>query len=93
MRVARMAHRAGLVVQPHMSGWGTGYIDLLHFHSAIPNPGPFQEYKGPSRIPIECDTSSLRPQAGSIRVPSGPGFGIEIDPDWVRRARELDPGA
>jgi L-alanine-DL-glutamate epimerase-like enolase superfamily enzyme len=91
LRVARMAHRAGLVVQPHMSGWGTGYIDLLHFHSAIPNPGPFQEYKGPGRIPIECDTSSLRPEDGSIRVPTGPGFGITMDPDWVRRARILDP--
>jgi L-alanine-DL-glutamate epimerase-like enolase superfamily enzyme len=89
MRVARMAHQAGLLVQPHMSGWGTGYIDLLHFHAAMPNPGPFQEYKGQSRIPIECDTSSLRPENGAIPIPTGPGFGITIDPDFIKRATRV----
>ncbi len=89
MRVARMADHVGLIVQPHMSGWGTGFIDLLHYHAAMPNPGPFQEYKGQSRVPVESDTSSLRPENGVIQVPTGPGFGIRIDPDYLGAARRV----
>lgn len=40
MRVARMAHAAGMLCTPHMSGSGLGYLDMAHFVSSIPNPGP-----------------------------------------------------
>lgn len=89
MRVARMAAHFGIPCSPHMSGWGLGYLDMLHFVSAMPAPGTFHEYKGPSSIPFECTTSSLRPEEGSIRVPSGPGFGVEIDPDFLKEAEEV----
>ncbi|MGE3822059.1 MAG: mandelate racemase/muconate lactonizing enzyme family protein, partial [Isosphaeraceae bacterium] len=46
MRVARMAHAAGLECTPHMSGSGLGYLDLAHFVSCIPNPAAFHEFKG-----------------------------------------------
>lgn len=89
MRVARMAAQVGIPCAPHMSGWGLGYLDMLHFVSAMPEPAAHHEYKGPSDIPIECSTSSLRPVGGAIRVPSGPGLGVEIDSDYLDEAERV----
>ncbi len=86
MRVARMAHRAGMLCTPHMSGSGLGYLDAAHFASCIPNPVPFTEYKGSADIPLTSATSSLKVEGGMVRVPSGPGFGVTIDPVFVREA-------
>jgi L-alanine-DL-glutamate epimerase-like enolase superfamily enzyme len=86
MRVARMAAEAGIACTLHMGGTGLGYLDALHFMACIPNAHEFQEYKGPSGIPVTCDTSSLQPKDGIVRVPSGPGFGYTVDPDFVRKA-------
>ncbi len=86
MRVARMAHAAGLLCTPHMSGSGLGYLDAAHFASCIPNPVPFTEFKGDADIPVSSGTSSLKCENGVVRVPSGPGFGITIDPAYIREA-------
>jgi L-alanine-DL-glutamate epimerase-like enolase superfamily enzyme len=86
MRVARMADAAGLLCTPHMSGSGLGYLDAAVFASCIPNPVPFTEYKGSADVPVTSETSSLKVENGYVRVPSGPGFGITIDPAFVRKA-------
>lgn len=88
--VARMAAAAGMQCTVHMSGAGLGYLYTIHFASYVENAGPHQEFKGTGRVPVESDTSSLRCRRGSIRVPSGPGFGVEIDPDFVRAARRVE---
>ncbi|CAN5768076.1 hypothetical protein BH23PLA1_BH23PLA1_29420 [soil metagenome] len=89
MRVARMAHEAGMLCAPHMSGGGLGYLDVAHFVSCIPNPAPFHEYKGDTDIPVTSETSSLKSEDGIVRVPTGPGYGVTIDPDFVRDARPV----
>ena len=35
---------------------------------------------------MSSETSSLKVENGMVRVPSGPGFGITIDPAFVREA-------
>ena len=90
MRVARMAHAAGMLCTPHMSGSGLGYLDAAIFASCIPNPVPFTEYKGSADIPVTSETSSLKVEGGRVRVPSGPGFGVTIDPAFVREAVEVE---
>jgi D-galactarolactone cycloisomerase len=85
-KVARMAAAAGLTVVPHMSGGGLGYLDVVHFASFTPNIGPFMEFKGNADLPVHCTTSSLRCANGVVRCPSGPGFGVTIDADFVQRA-------
>ncbi len=89
VRVARMAEAAGMKITLHMSGGGLGYLDAVHCISALPNALQFQEYKGNSNIPMTCDTSTLAPKDGVVRVPSGPGFGIVIDPEWVKAGRRV----
>ena len=89
MRVARMAHAAGMLCTPHMSGSGLGYLDVAHFVSCIPNAGPHHEFKGNTRLPVHCETSSLECENGVVRVPSGPGYGITIDPGLIKNARTV----
>ena len=85
MRVARMAAAFGKVCTPHISG-GLGYLYMMHFVSAIPNAGPFHEFKGNSKeISIVCPTSSMKIDNGVIKVPTGPGCGVEVDPDYLKK--------
>ncbi len=88
-RVARMAASRGMQVVPHMSGGGLGYLDVVHFASFTPNAGPFMEFKGNTDLPIECPTSSLKCENGTVRCPTGPGFGVTIDPAFVDRAERV----
>ena len=86
MKVARMAEVYGMPCTPHISGSGLGYLYMMHFVAAIPNPGPFHEFKGFNReIPLECKTSDLDSNAGVVTVPSGPGSGIEIDSGFIAK--------
>jgi L-alanine-DL-glutamate epimerase-like enolase superfamily enzyme len=85
MRVARMAAAKQKDCIPHISG-GLGYLYMMHFVSVLPNAGTYHEFKGNNReLPIHCSTSSLTIGDGVIKVPSGPGSGVEIDPDWVKK--------
>ena len=89
IRVARMAAEAGMPCTLHISGtYFSGYFYMLHFASCVPNIGPYQEYKGKRKdVPFSCDTSSLESRNCVIRIPSGPGFGITLDPDFVKKAQ------
>lgn len=85
-KVARMAAAVGMPVVPHMSGGGLGYLDVVHFASFTPNIGPFMEFKGNTDLPVECATSSLKVEKGIVRCPTGPGFGVKVDPDYVKKS-------
>jgi len=86
MKVARMAEAFDKSCVPHISGSGLGYLYMMHFVSAVPNAGPYHEFKGFNRdIPVECKTSSLESDEGIVTVPSGPGMGLDIDPDYIKK--------
>jgi L-alanine-DL-glutamate epimerase-like enolase superfamily enzyme len=90
-RVARMAQEAGIPITLHMSGNGLGYLQVLHFASYIPNVGDYQEYKGKTgNLDFTCPTSNLTVRDSHIRVPSGPGFGIEIDDNFIAAGTVLE---
>ncbi|HEV3485965.1 MAG TPA: mandelate racemase/muconate lactonizing enzyme family protein, partial [Vicinamibacterales bacterium] len=90
IRVARMAEAAGMPCTPHMSGGGLGYLYVAHFASCVPNAGPFQEYKGEDdSLPVGSDTSTLTCVNGTLKVPTGPGLGVTIDPAFVKAAETL----
>jgi L-alanine-DL-glutamate epimerase-like enolase superfamily enzyme len=85
MKVARMAQAMGKLHVPHISG-GMGYLYMIHFVSVIPNAGPYHEFKGLDRaLKYECKTSDLLTTGGEVVVPTGPGSGIEIDPDYIKK--------
>tara|TARA_Y100001980_G_C14556928_1_gene354622 strand:+ start:45066 stop:46325 length:1260 start_codon:yes stop_codon:yes gene_type:complete len=91
MKVARMADALGKPCVPHISGSGLGYLYMMHFVSILPNAGPYHEFKGFSDdIPIGSNTSDLKMKDGKIDVPSGPGLGVDIDPDFVRKHKKIE---
>lgn len=86
MKVARMAAAFGKTIVPHMSGGGLGYVYNIQFVSAVPNAGTHHEFKGlRTNVQFECKTSPLQVVDGKIKVPTGPGFGVDIDTDWVKK--------
>ena len=84
LKVARMGHAMGKKCIPHLSG-GFGFIYMLHLISAMPNAGDHIEFKGYTNIPLKCESSPLRVEDGRIKVPTGPGIGVDIDPDYVKK--------
>lgn len=90
LKVAYMAAHVNMKCIPHVSGSGLGYLYLMHYISVLPNAGPYHEFKGfNEEIPLECSTSSLTSRNGVVRIPSGPGSGVELDPDFIGKHRVL----
>lgn len=88
MKVARMAAAYGKEFVPHMSGGGLGFLYNIHMVSAVKNAGEHHEFKSfKTNVRYECKTSPLKVVDGKIQVPTGPGFGVEFDPDWVKKHR------
>ncbi|MBK8503396.1 MAG: mandelate racemase/muconate lactonizing enzyme family protein [Saprospiraceae bacterium] len=86
MKVALMAEAMGKQCTPHMSGGGLGYLYMIHFVSALPNASRHHEFKGlKTHLPFECKTSSLLVEDGKMKVPTGPGLGVDIDPDFINK--------
>ena len=86
MKVALMANALGKKCTPHMSGGDLGFLYMMHFVSALPNALPFHEFKGfKTEVVFECKTSPLKSINGLVKVPTGPGLGIDFDPEFVRK--------
>ena len=67
-----------------------GYLYNSHLVSVLPNAGAHHEFKGlQTHVPFECKTSPLKVVGGKIKVPTGPGLGVEIDPDFVKKHRPV----
>lgn len=59
----------------------------------MPNIGEPMEFKGHTELPVHCTSSSLRCERGMVRCPSGTGFGVTIEADFLNRATKLEAGA
>ena len=87
-RVARMAAAAGSTVSIHLSG-GLGYASMLQFASWLPNPAPFQEYKGDIEKTGGWFDPPIRLRNGALTVPTAPGLGMTALPDLLKGARKI----
>lgn len=86
MQVARMAHGFGIKCTPHMTGGDLGFLYMMHFVSALPNALQYHEFKGfKTEVLYECKTSPLKSVNGAVKVPTGPGSGVDIDPDFIKK--------
>ena len=60
---------------------------VLHFAAVPPNAGREIEYKGEKdKIDFICDSSTLKPINGRIKVPTGPGFGLELTAAYLKNS-------
>ncbi len=92
VKAARMAAAFGKTIVPHMSGGGLGFFYNVQLVSALPNAGAHHEFKSfRTHVKFESATAPLKVIDGKIKVPTGPGFGVEIDPDWVGKHEIVKP--
>jgi L-alanine-DL-glutamate epimerase-like enolase superfamily enzyme len=91
MKIALMADSMGKTCVPHISGSGLGYLYMMHYVSAIPNAGPYHEFKGFNKeLPFESTTTPIRSEGGVVTVPTGPGLGVRIDPDYLAKHKRIE---
>jgi len=84
VKVALMADAFGKSFIPHMSGGGLGFLYNSILVSVAPNAGLHHEFKGlDTNVKFECPTSPLKVVNGKIKVPTGPGMGVNFDPEFV----------
>ena len=91
MQVAQMAHAAGLPCTPHSANWSLVTLFTMHLLCAIPNPGKYLEFsiEGEDYYPWQEGLfvqSPYKIKEGHISLPEGPGWGVEINPEWLSRA-------
>jgi L-alanine-DL-glutamate epimerase-like enolase superfamily enzyme len=87
-RVARMARKVDMWICPHNTQTGAASVNILQFAATTPNIGPYMEYV--SRGPAKKEswyTPNFEIKNGVIPVPTGPGMGLEFDPDFLKKAR------
>jgi L-alanine-DL-glutamate epimerase-like enolase superfamily enzyme len=91
LRVARMAEAAGLPVTPHSANLSMVTLFTMHLLGAIPNAGKYLELsiEGPDYYPWQEGLFRNPPYAvedGRVTIPSDPGWGVEIAPEWLARS-------
>ena len=86
-KVARMARKANMWICPHDTQTGAATVNILQFASVTPNMGPFMEYvshQAPKKESWYSPNFDIKD--GVIPVPSGPGTGLQFDPDFIKTA-------
>jgi L-alanine-DL-glutamate epimerase-like enolase superfamily enzyme len=91
LKVAHMAHAAGLPCTPHSANLSLVTICTMHLLGAIPNPGKYLEFsiEGEDYYPWQEGLFLGDPYKvtdGKLQIPQGPGWGVEINPAWLEKA-------
>ncbi len=91
LEVCRMAAKAGLPVTPHAANLSLVTMCTMHLLKAIPNAGKYLELsiEGLDYYPWQDGLFLGDPYLvtdGHVTVPDAPGWGVEINPDWLDRA-------
>ena len=91
LEVARMAAAAGLPCTPHAANLSLVTMCTMHLLRAIPNAGKYLEFsiEGPDYYPWQEGLfrgDPYRIEDGHATVTDAPGWGVEIEPDWLDRA-------
>jgi L-alanine-DL-glutamate epimerase-like enolase superfamily enzyme len=90
MKVARMAQSAGLRITPHISAGGLGFLYMLQMVSVCPALEKYNEFKmfetvdaNGTIFPVESKAEKFESIDGVIKIPSGSGMGVTVDPAYI----------
>ncbi len=90
LRLARLAVEADLPCTPHSANLSLVTVFSLHLLGAIEAAGPYVEFtiEEPDHYPWQPDLyqPGLIVRDGRVAIPDGPGWGVEINPDWLAAA-------
>jgi L-alanine-DL-glutamate epimerase-like enolase superfamily enzyme len=92
LRVVRMAAAAGLPVTPHCANLSLVTLFTMHLLRAIPGAGKYLEFsiEGADYYPWQDGLfvqDPYRIDAGRATVTDAPGWGVDINPDWLARSK------
>ncbi len=87
-----MAEEAGLACTPHSANLSMVTLFTMHLLGAIGNAGKYLEFsiEGADYYPWQEGLFTRSPydiEDGHVRIPDAPGWGVEINPDWLERAQ------
>ncbi len=89
-RVARMAENFGMEIVPHNTQTGAASVNILQFASRTPNMGTYIEYPWrKSQQPESWYSPNFIVKEGKLKIPDGPGLGVEIDPGYLAAAETV----
>ena len=91
LRVCTMAHAAGLPITPHCANLSLITLFTMHLLRAIPGAGKYLEFsiEGADYYPWQEGLYLEDPYAiddGHATITDRPGWGVEINPEWLSRA-------
>ena len=91
LRVARMAEAAGMPVTPHAANLSMVTLFTMHYLRAIPTAGKYLEFsiEGRDYYPWQEGlflNDPFRVEGGKVTVTDAPGWGIEINPEWLAKS-------
>ena len=91
LRIARMAEARGLPVTPHAANLGLVTLFTMHLLPTLPNAGRYLELsiEEADYYPWQYGlfrNDPYRVVDGQVTVPSEPGWGVEIEPEWLARS-------
>ena len=91
LEVARHAQRAGIPCTLHSANLSLVTLFSIHFMAAIENAGKYVEFsiEGLDYYPWQRDIFSpgFDIVDGDVRLGGRPGWGIEINPEWIALSR------
>ena len=91
LKVAEMARQAGLKCTPHSANLSMVTVFTLHLMGAIENAGPYVEFsiEGADYYPWQYDIyePALVAVDGKVQIPDAPGWGVEINPVFLEKAK------
>jgi L-alanine-DL-glutamate epimerase-like enolase superfamily enzyme len=91
LKVARLAAAAGLPCTPHSANLSLVTLCTMHLLGALPNAGKYLELsiEGPDYYPWQEGLFVEDPyvvREGRVTIPSSPGWGVDVNPDWLKGA-------
>ena len=91
LRVCHMANAAGLPITPHSANQGLVTLFTMHLLRAIEGAGKYLEFsiEGLDYYPWQDGVFVKSPydvEGGQVTITDEPGWGIEIDPEWLAKS-------
>ena len=91
LKVVDMAKKAGLPITPHSANLSLVTICTMHLLGAIDNPGKYLEFSieredyYPWQVGLFLG-DPFKVEGGKVIIPSEPGWGVRINPEWLAKA-------
>lgn len=90
VKIAKMAEQQNLPLTPHSPKFDATLAPVLHYFAALKNPGSYLEYNDCEHKTENWYSPFFEIKDGKLTLPTGPGLGVEYEPDWLKKAQPFN---